>query len=189
MSVAEMRPAAAPSEQKFRAPRTLVARARALALKLARTCGAGGARPQYSAGIGGRVHRRRAHSHAATEALGRLRARPRSRVRHRGRARPIDLRLLGLVPELPRRSRLHAGAVSRRGAARRLEPQQGGLHRHLGGADRKGDGGVRRLPARRPLVVVLGLAPFALDHDRWAACSATARTIPTCGFIWCRSRR
>ena len=40
------------------------------------------------------------------------------------------------------------------GAARRLEPQQGRLHRHLGGADRQGRGGARRLPAQRPLVVV-----------------------------------
>ena len=40
------------------------------------------------------------------------------------------------------------------------------LHRHLGGADRQGGAGFGRLSPRRPLVMVLGIAPFALDHDR-----------------------
>ena len=46
--------------------------------------------------------------------------------------------------------------------------RQGRLHRHLGGADRQGRGRARRLSPQRPLVMVLGLAPFAVDHDRRA---------------------
>ena len=79
------------------------------------------------------------------------------------RARQIDLRFVGLVPELSRRSRLHPGAVSGRGAARRLEREQGRLHRHLGGADRQRHCRARRLPSRRPLVVVLA----GLRHSHW----------------------
>ena len=66
--------------------------------------------------------------------------------------------------------------------------RQGRLHRHLGGADRKGGGGARWLSPQRPLVVVQRLAPLAMDHDWGLGFSARAKITPTCGFTSCRCR-
>src|SRR5690242_3982645 len=61
---------------------------------------------------------------------------------------------------------LHAGAVSRGSAARCVERKQSRLHRDVGGADRHHHRRARRLSSRWPLVLVLGLAALAMDHDR-----------------------
>ena len=120
MSVAENLSSTAPN---IPTGEELVARARALAPKLRERAVACRARPQHSTRVGRGIHRRRSHPYHAAQALGRLRARPRGRVRHRDRARQVDLRLVGLVPELSERSRLHPVAFLRGGAARRLESQ------------------------------------------------------------------
>ena len=153
MSVAETCRAAL---RKFRPPRNWSARARALAPKLRERAVTCRARPQHSARVGRGISRRRPHPHHAAQALGRLRARPRGRLRHRDRARQIDLRLVGLVPELSERPRRHPRAFPGRGAARRLEPRT----RPPASPPR------RRRPARRTV------APggYRLDGN-WSWCS------------------
>ena len=100
----------------------------------------------------------------------------------------IHLRIVRMVLELFGRSRLHAGAVSGRGAARRVERKQGRLHRHVGGADRHRHRRARRLPSRRPLVLVLGVAAFAVDHDRRPGVPARRRSSGHAALRSCRSR-
>ena len=164
MSVSELRTTAAP--EKIPTAAELVGRARTLAPKLRERALKAERDRNVPREIGRGIYRGWPDPYPAAEALGRLRARPRSRVRHCHRARQVDLRLIGLGLELFRRSRLHSGPFPGRGAARRLERKQRRVHRHVGGADRQSVDRARRLSPRRPLVVVQRLGALAVDHDR-----------------------